>query len=163
MLRGLPLSNELGWWSTHSGSSSPGSSSSGTSCAWGSCWSVQACSSGTATCDSSCDPVWCKCISKHANDASDYGGMLWWHDMQMSTWNEQFGYNYIFYKVVHVIKNMYPNMHLILLLVSISPTHTSDPKLPNLTNLTHPQHQQDILMLQRYTKHILLLLISHKE
>jgi hypothetical protein len=38
MLRGLPLSNELGWWSTYSGNSSPCSSSSGTTYAWGSCW-----------------------------------------------------------------------------------------------------------------------------
>jgi hypothetical protein len=71
MLRGLPRSNELGWWSTHSGRSSPCSSSSGTSYAWIFCGSAPVCSSCTATCTSSCDPIWCICISDYASGASD--------------------------------------------------------------------------------------------
>jgi hypothetical protein len=67
----LPRSKELGWWSTHSGKSSPCSSTSETSCAWISCGSVPACSSCTATYTSSCDPVWYNCISTYANGASD--------------------------------------------------------------------------------------------
>jgi hypothetical protein len=114
MLRGLPLSNELGWWSMHSGSSSPGSSSLGTSCAWGSCWSVQTCSFGTATCDSSCDPVWCECISTHANDTSN---TVECSDDMICIWAHGMGslaYNYIFYKVVHIIEEHVPqNMHLL--------------------------------------------------
>jgi hypothetical protein len=70
MLRGLPLSKKLGWWSTHSGRSFPCSSISGTSCAWISCGSVPACSSYTATCTSTCNPVWCIGISEYAIGAS---------------------------------------------------------------------------------------------
>jgi hypothetical protein len=71
MLRGLPRSNKLGWWFTHSGRFSPCSSSSGTSCAWISYGSILAYSSWTATCNSSYDPVWCNYINKYANSASD--------------------------------------------------------------------------------------------
>jgi hypothetical protein len=71
MLRGLPRSKELGWWSMHSGRSSPCSSTSSTSSAWISCGSAPAYSSCTATCTSSCDPVWCIWISEYAIGASD--------------------------------------------------------------------------------------------
>jgi hypothetical protein len=71
MLRGLPRSKKLGWWSTHSGRSSPYSSTSATSYVWISYGSALACSSCTATCTSSCDPVWCNCISEDASGASD--------------------------------------------------------------------------------------------
>jgi hypothetical protein len=69
MLWGLSLSKELGWWSTHSRSSSPGSSASCTSYARTSYWSTPACSSDTATGSSSCDPV-CAYVGGHEN-ASD--------------------------------------------------------------------------------------------
>jgi hypothetical protein len=71
MLRGLPRSKELGWWSTHSGRSSSCSSTSGTSCAWISCGSAPVCSSCTAICTSSYDPVWCICVSDYVIGASD--------------------------------------------------------------------------------------------
>jgi hypothetical protein len=71
MLQGLPLSKELGWWPTHSARSSPWSSVLGTSCAWISYGSTPAYSSCTDTCTSSCDPVWCICISNYAIGASD--------------------------------------------------------------------------------------------
>ena len=58
MLRGLPLSKELGRWSGHSGSSSTSSpSASGTSCCCTSNCSSD--SSGMTTGFSVCDPVWC--------------------------------------------------------------------------------------------------------
>jgi hypothetical protein len=86
MLRGLPRSKELGWWSTHSGRSSSYSSTSDTSYAWASGGSDLVCSSWTVTSNSSCDLVWCKCISKHVNRASDVVvWWSWWHDMQINT------------------------------------------------------------------------------
>jgi hypothetical protein len=85
MLWGLPRSNELGWWSTHSDKSSPWSSSSDTSCAWSSCRSVLVYSSCTTTGDSFCDPVWCNCISKHANGASD-AVICYDHDDMICRW-----------------------------------------------------------------------------
>jgi hypothetical protein len=71
MLRGLPLSKKLGWWSTHSSRSSPYSSASGTSCAWIFCGSAPASSSYTVTWTFSYDPVWCVGISDYASGASD--------------------------------------------------------------------------------------------
>jgi hypothetical protein len=69
MFWGLPLSNELGWWSTHSRSSSPGSSASGTSYAWISYGSALVCSFGTTTGTYSCDPVWCIGMSDYKSGA----------------------------------------------------------------------------------------------
>jgi len=82
MLQGLPLSNELGWWSTHSGSSSSGSLASGTSCAWISYGSTLAYSSDTAIRTSSYDPVWCIGMHDYKSRAWDemrYDEYEWFH------------------------------------------------------------------------------------
>jgi hypothetical protein len=109
MLWGLPRSNELGWWSTHSGKSSPCSSSSSTSCAWISCGSDPVCSSCTATGNSSCDHVWCNCISKHANGASDTVG-CYDHDDMICRWTHWDLWHRLeikpFYKVVNIIHSV---------------------------------------------------------
>jgi hypothetical protein len=115
MLRGLPRSKELGWWSTHSGRFSFCSSISGTSCACIFYGSDPVCSSWTATCNSS-DPVWCNCISKYTNNASDvvvcddYDDMIcrwthWdlWYRLEVKH----------FYKVVNLIQYQLLRIHVI--------------------------------------------------
>jgi hypothetical protein len=138
MLRGLPLSNELGWWFTHSGNSSPGSSSSGTSYAWGSCWSVQVCSSGTANCDSSCDPVWCNCISNHVDGASEavecYDDMIcrWAH------WTDRMNYRqHLLQGSLHHPRTCATKQVIYFILGSIKFSHKWCYTLPNPNTLTY--------------------------
>ena len=84
MLRGLPLSKELGRWSGHSGSSSTSSSSaSGTSCCCTS--SCSSGSSGMTTGFSVCDPVWCnarKCLCNRCIGWDEYKEYVWMQGSQ---------------------------------------------------------------------------------
>jgi hypothetical protein len=70
MLRGLPLSKELGQWSGHSESSSTSSSFASVT-SWGCTSGCSLGSLGTTTRLSVCDPVWCRCVSAYAKGASD--------------------------------------------------------------------------------------------
>jgi hypothetical protein len=116
MLRGLPHSKELGWWSTHSGRSSSCSSISGTSCAWISCRPDPVCSSWTATCNSSCDSVWCNYISKYANGASD-AVICYDHDDMIYRWTHWDLWYRLevkpFHKVVNIIQYPLLRIHVI--------------------------------------------------
>ena len=84
MLRGLPLSKELGRWSGHSGSSSMSSSSaSGTS--YGCTSNCSSGSSGRTTVFSVCDPVWCnvrKCLCNRCIGWDEYNGYAWMQGSQ---------------------------------------------------------------------------------
>jgi hypothetical protein len=106
MLRGLPLSKELGRWSGHSWSSST-SFSSTSSTSYGCTSSCSSGSSGTMTGFSACDLVWCICISAYARGALDEKAHNDYACIQGRwTWLALLGRVEVkfFYKVVNIIQ-----------------------------------------------------------
>jgi hypothetical protein len=110
MLQGLPFSNELGWWSVHSGNSTSCSSSPGTSCEI-----PPSGSSRFTTGVSSCDPVWCIRIREN-EECTWYENDIWWTWVLAYEWTLLL----LFYRVL-------PPSHWKCRLKSVPPSQTRFP------------------------------------
>jgi hypothetical protein len=72
VLQGLPFSNEVCWWSRHSGNSTSCSSSLSTS------YVIPPSGSSSSTMGvSSCNPVWCIRVCEYM-ECTWYGNDIWW-------------------------------------------------------------------------------------